>query len=140
MVDVAERTDIEVVEAFLDAMAAQDIDAVLALSGEDIVYQNVPLPPARGRAAFEGQLRFFEKYFTGFEAQNHHIASDGEGVVLTDRTDVLIRGAWRSSFWVCGTFEVRDGLVVRWTDRFDYVDVTAGFVKGGIKALLNRRR
>lgn len=138
MVDVVNRTDIEVVEAFLHAMEEQDIDAVLALCTDDVRYQNVPLPPARGRKAFESQLRFFERYFTGFEAHNHHIASDGDGAVLTERTDVLIIGRWRSAFWVCGTFEVRDGRIATWTDRFDYVDVTVAFLKGAVRALIGR--
>ncbi|HEY4376841.1 MAG TPA: limonene-1,2-epoxide hydrolase family protein [Acidimicrobiales bacterium] len=135
MVDVINRTDIEVVEAFLQAMEDMDIDAALALCTDDVVYQNVPLPPARGRKAFEQQLRFFEKRFTGFEAHNHHIAADDKGAVLTERTDVLIMGRWRSAFWVCGTFEVVDGRIESWTDRFDYIDVTVGFVKGAIRAL-----
>jgi limonene-1,2-epoxide hydrolase len=40
-------------------MEDMDIDAALALCTDDVVYQNVPLPPARGRKAFEQQLRFF---------------------------------------------------------------------------------
>jgi limonene-1,2-epoxide hydrolase len=44
-------------------------------------------------------------------------------------------GRWRSAFWVCGTFEVVDGRIESWTDRFDYIDVTVGFVKGAIRAL-----
>jgi limonene-1,2-epoxide hydrolase len=112
----------EVVEAFLAALEATDIDGALALVDPAIVYQNVPLPPARGLAAFEKQMRYLETFFTGFEAQIHHIAAEG-GTVLTERTDALARGPVRAAFWVDGTFEVVDGRITVWRDRFDWVTV-----------------
>jgi limonene-1,2-epoxide hydrolase len=111
-----------VVEAFLAALEATDIDGALALVDPAIVYQNVPLPPARGLAAFEKQMRYLETFFTGFEAEIHHIAAEG-GTVLTERTDVLARGPVRAAFWVDGTFEVVDGRITVWRDRFDWVTV-----------------
>src|SRR5262245_14889400 len=83
--------------AFLAALEALDVDAALALASEEIVYQNVPLPPARGRKAFEQQMRFLERYCTGFEAEIHHIAADG-GSVMTERTDALIKDDFRAAF------------------------------------------
>src|SRR5690349_10147561 len=95
----------ETVAAFLKALERSDLDGALALADEGIVYQNVPLPPARGKAAVEKQLRAMFKRFTGFEVRIRHIASDGE-VVLTERTDVLRARRFEAEFWVCGTFEV----------------------------------
>ena len=40
--------------------------------------------------------------------------------VLTDRTDVLRKGKWETSFWVRGTFEVRDGRITLWDDAFSW--------------------
>jgi limonene-1,2-epoxide hydrolase len=139
MANVSTPTETQVVRDFLAALERQDIDAVLALSGDEIVYQNVPLPPARGRGEFERQMRWFEKNMTGFEVEVHAIAADGP-TVLTERTDVLVRGRLRAAFWVCGTFEVRDGKVVLWRDRFDYADVTVAFVKGAARALVDAFR
>ena len=48
---------IGVVRAFLAALEALDVDAALALASPDIVYQNVPPPPARGIDQFGQQLR-----------------------------------------------------------------------------------
>lgn len=138
MADVIARTDIEVVEAFLHALEELDVDAAMALATDDVEYQNVPLPPARGKRQVGKQLGALNAWFTGFEAHNHHIAADGDGVVLTERTDVLIRGRFRASFWVCGTFEVRDGKVASWRDRFDYVDVTVACLKGLARAPFRR--
>ena len=41
-------------------------------------------------------------------------------MVLTDRTDVLRKGKWETSFWVRGTFEVRDGKITLWDDAFSW--------------------
>lgn len=89
---MAPATDpVEVVTTFLAALEELDIDRALELVSPDIVYQNVPLPPARGTAQFARQMRFVERWFTGFEAEVHTIAADGTSV-LTERTDVLERG------------------------------------------------
>ena len=127
---------VEVVRAFLGALERLDVDAALELTSDEIVYQNVPLPPARGRTAFEQQIRFLERYCTGFEAEIHHIAADGPTIVLTERTDVLIRGDLRAGFWVDGTFEVVDGRITVWRDRFDWATVVAAVVAAVPRALL----
>jgi limonene-1,2-epoxide hydrolase len=133
---MAESAEIQVVRAFLGALEAQDLDAALELSDPGIVYQNVPLPPARGRDAFAKQMRAFVRYFSGFEARINAVAAADDGVtVLTERVDVLTRGRLRTEFWVCGTFEVRDGRVVLWRDYFDYVNVTAALVRGTGRAV-----
>jgi limonene-1,2-epoxide hydrolase len=67
-----------------------------------------------------------------------NVAADGP-TVLTERTDVLVFGRVRAAFWVCGTFEVHDGRITLWRDRFDFVDVVLAFVRGGLKALVGRR-
>jgi limonene-1,2-epoxide hydrolase len=130
---------VAVVRAFLDALERLDIDGALELTSPDIVYQNVPLPPVRGRVAFEQQMRFLERYFTGFEAEIHHVAADGASV-LTERTDVLERGALRAAFWVDGTFEVLDGRITVWRDRFDWVTVMVAVLAAVPRALFARFR
>ncbi|AGM10300.1 limonene-1,2-epoxide hydrolase [Amycolatopsis keratiniphila] len=122
-----------VVTGFLQALEEFDIDRALGFVAIDIVYQNVPLPPARGLSAVEKQLRAMARYGSGFEARTHHIAADGP-IVLTERTDVLRRGSWEAEFWVCGTFEVRDGRIVLWRDYFDWATFLAASAKGAGKA------
>ena len=132
-VDADRTTEIEVVEAFLRALEELDVDAALACCHADVTYQNVPLPPARGKAATAKQLRLLERC-SGFQAITHHIAAN-DGVVLTERTDIIEMGRFKPAFWVCGTFVVRDGLIVSWTDRFDYAHVTVAVLKAAAKAL-----
>lgn len=129
----------DVVTTFLAAMERLDIDAAVALLAEDVVYQNVPLPPARGRRAVEQQLRWLARYGSGFEVVYDNVATNGP-VVLTERTDVLVFGRLRAAFWVCGTFEVHDGRITLWRDRFDFVDFALAFVRGAIKLLLGGAR
>ncbi len=136
-------TPSEVVVAFLEALEATDIDRALEFVSPDIEYQNVPLPPARGLAAFERQIRYLETWFTGFGAEIHHLAADG-GTVLTERTDTLERGSIRASFWVDGTFEVVDGRIAVWRDRFDWATVVAAtaaaLARAARQAIARRRR
>jgi limonene-1,2-epoxide hydrolase len=70
-------TEVETVVAFLEALERMDVDAVVALLDEHVVYQNVPFPPARGRAAVEKQLRSFAKYGAGFWVTFHNNAANG---------------------------------------------------------------
>ncbi len=80
-------------------------------------------------------MRGLQRYCTGFEARLHHIAAE-DGVVLTERTDVIERGAYRPAFWVCGTFEVVDGRITVWRDRFDWVTFTWALATAVPRALL----
>jgi limonene-1,2-epoxide hydrolase len=134
---LTEPAEIVTVRSFFDALESLDIDKALTYVSPDIVYQNVPLPPARGRAAFEKQMRAFARFGTGFEAQIHHIAADGPAV-LTERTDIIEVGRMRAGFWVCGTFEVRDGRIELWRDYFDWLAVTAAMLRGAVRAIFRR--
>jgi limonene-1,2-epoxide hydrolase len=127
------------VTAFLDALGRLDLDAALALLAEDVAYQNVSLPWARGKAAVGKQLGLLTRYCTGFEAINHRIVGDGD-TVLTERTDIIEIGRVRSEFWVCGTFEIRDGKIVLWRDYFDWANIVAGVAKGTGRALVSLAR
>jgi limonene-1,2-epoxide hydrolase len=117
------------VTAFLAALEELNLDAALALVADDIVYQNVPLPPARGIGAVRKQLSSMLRHSTGFEARIRNLAADGP-VVLTERVDVLKYRALTAEFWVCGTFEVRDGRIVLWRDYFDWATFLTSSVLG----------
>ncbi|MFG1925388.1 limonene-1,2-epoxide hydrolase family protein [Cryptosporangium sp. NPDC048952] len=126
-----------VVVEFLAALERLDVDAALDLVSDDVVYQNVPLRPARGRAAVGRTLRQMMRFCSGFEARMQNVAANGP-IVLTERIDVLRRGSWKAEFWVCGTFEVRAGQIVLWRDYFDWTTLLAAGVRGAGKAVLGR--
>lgn len=118
-----------VVEAFLAALMASDLDAALELVDDDLVYVNVGLPTIHGRARLARAFAVMERPAVGFEAYLHAISTDGH-VVLTERTDVIVWGGFRSQFWVCGRFDVHDGKITLWRDAFDFVDVLRGTTRG----------
>ena len=93
---------VSVVTTFLDALAAGDSRRALDLLDVDIEWRNTGLPTLRGRRA-TGALIGMEKRGVGFGYTMHAAAAEGD-VVLTDRTDWLTLGRWRSEFWVRGTF------------------------------------
>jgi len=121
--------EIETVRAFLRSLEERNLDRALSYVSADVVYQNVPLPPARGAREFEKQMRIFEKLIDHFEAKIHHIAADGP-FVLTERTDIIERGGMRLAPWVCGTFEVREERIILWRDYFDWAALSVAFLRG----------
>ncbi|MDB4986754.1 MAG: hypothetical protein JWN04_1932 [Myxococcaceae bacterium] len=118
-----ESSGIALVESFLEALKANDLERALAFLADDVVYQNVPLPPDRGKPRVRRTLQALMGLVSEFDVRMINIA-EHDGVVLTERTDIL-RGPWLDlEFWVCGTFEIREGKIVLWRDRFD----VGGFV------------
>lgn len=127
---------ITVVEDFLDSLRRLDIDRVIELAHEDITFHNVPFPPARGIEEVERQLRTYERFATGLAIETHNIAAKGD-TVLTERTDVMEFGRVPIELWVAGTFEVADGKVRVWRDRFDFANLLAGTAKGLAQGVLS---
>jgi limonene-1,2-epoxide hydrolase len=122
-----------VVRRFLDLLDARRADEAVDLLSADVVWRNTGLPTVRGRRV-AAMLRDMERRRIGFEARIRHIAADGD-VVLTERTDVLRYKRWQSSFWVCGTFEVRDGRIVLWDDHFSMGSLVVASLRGLAGAL-----
>ncbi|HEY6881445.1 MAG TPA: limonene-1,2-epoxide hydrolase family protein [Polyangiales bacterium] len=130
----APKSGIQVVEDFLDALKALDVDRALRMMSEDVVYQNVPLPADRGKRAVARTLKRMLRALTEFDVRMHNIA-ERDGVVLTERTDIG-RGPWVDlEFWVCGTFEVEDGKIRLWRDRFDWAIFVAQLATGPLRRL-----
>ncbi|MEU5841983.1 limonene-1,2-epoxide hydrolase family protein [Rhodococcus sp. NPDC047139] len=122
---------------FLDAMVAEDTDRAASLLADDIAWHNTWLPTIRGASRVRQILAGLERPGLGFGVVVHHIAADGD-IVLTERTDALQLGPVRIEFWVCGTFELREGRIVFWDDHFDVLTFFRGAVVGVLRALLRR--
>lgn len=118
-----------VVETFLGALAAGDMNTASELLDEHVTYINVGLPTVRGRRRAMGFLRPLARPHWAFEVYLHAVAADG-GTVLTERTDALCIGPLRLQFWVTGRFDVQDGRITFWRDSFDYVDMTRALLRG----------
>jgi limonene-1,2-epoxide hydrolase len=130
--------NIEIVESFLRAMEAQDVERALTLLSDDVVYQNVPFPADRGKPAVVRTLEAFGRFVTGFEVQMLNIA-ERDGVVLTERVDVLRGPMLYLDIWVCGTFEVRDGKITLWRDYFDVASASLKLLASPMRAFMRAR-
>jgi limonene-1,2-epoxide hydrolase len=132
------KSAMDVVESFLDALRAKDLERAFALMSDDIEYQNVPFPPYRERAQTERVLRTMARIPGEIGIRIHNIA-ERDGVVLTERTDSL-RSSWLElEFWACGTFEVRNGKITLWRDRFDLSQFAFQCVTAPLRRLLRAR-
>jgi limonene-1,2-epoxide hydrolase len=118
----------ETVRTFFRLLAQPDTAAAVALLDEEVVWRNTGLPTITG-SKVGGMLLDAEKRGITVGVTIHHAATDGD-VVLTDRTDVLRKGQWETSFWVRGTLEVHDGKITRWDDAFSWLDFTRGALVG----------
>ena len=127
-----------VVVAFLEALRDERFDEALDHVTEDFVWHNVSLPKVRGKQGFARAIRLMERARMGFDVQFQHIGGDHRAV-LTERTDALSLGRFRTEFWVCGTFELRDGRIAVWRDRFDYANFTVSALRGLVGIVLPRR-
>ena len=129
--------EIAVVEEFLNALEKQDSERAFALLSDDVEYQNVPFPAARGKAAVVKTLKSFERFVNGFEVKMKNIASNGP-IVLTERVDILKGPVLRLDLWVCGTFEVHDGKITLWRDYFDLASATKQTLTSPLRKLFRR--
>ncbi|WP_040837902.1 limonene-1,2-epoxide hydrolase family protein [Nocardia brevicatena] len=125
------------VREFFNAMELGAVSEALELVHPDIVWKNTSLPDVRGFDRVAKLLRGLNRDRFGFAAEMHHIAAQGD-IVLTDRTDILRFGPVRISFWVAGTFELRDGRIILWHDHFSWENFLRGTVVGLVRAVLGR--
>ncbi len=128
---------IDIVQAFLGALEAKEFERAVGYLADDVVYQNVPLPADHGKPAVIRTLKSFERLVTGFEVKMVNIAAR-DGVVLTERIDILKGPLVHMDLWVCGTFEVKNGKITLWRDYFDLATAAAKLVTGPFRKLLGR--
>jgi len=111
-------TAADVVRDFCTAIDHKDLAAVEALLDEQVVYHNIGSEPAVGREASLAAVKFQFDMFEPIVFRIRNIASDGN-TVLTERVDEITANGVMAPVPVMGTFEVRDGRIVRWRDYFD---------------------
>jgi limonene-1,2-epoxide hydrolase len=119
------------VEAFIGHWNCCDIEAMLALCAEGIVYHNIPMEPIHGTAAMRGMVEAFLADIATCDWQTHAIAANGN-TVLTERTDAFnFKDGRRAAVRVMGTFELdENGLIAGWRDYFDMGEMQREFAGG----------
>lgn len=112
-----------VVEGFVSALERLDLDAAVSMVAPEFRWVNVPWTTAKDRDGFDKVLRVMFKDASRFEVQYLDIHERGDGVVYTDRVDVIEGGGMSMELPVQGEFRVKDGLVTEWVDRFSWTKV-----------------
>lgn len=121
----------QTVEAFIGHWNACNIDAMLALCAEGIVYHNIPMEPVNGTAAMRAMIEGFLADIASCDWQTHAIAASGN-TVLTERTDIFnFKDGRRAAIRVMGTFDLdAEGRIAAWRDYFDMLEFQREFVGG----------
>lgn len=121
----------QTVEAFIGHWNSCDIEAILALCAEGIVYHNIPMEPIHGTAAMRGMVEGFLANIASCDWQTHAIVANGN-TVLTERTDAFnFKDGRRAAVRVMGTFELdENGQIAAWRDYFDMAEMQREFAGG----------
>ncbi len=118
----------QTVEAFIGHWNSGDIDAMLALCADGIVYHNIPMEPVHGTAAMRSMVEGFMADIAKCDWETHAIAANGS-TVLTERTDgFTFKDGRHAAIRVMGAFELgADGLITAWRDYFDMAEFAREF-------------
>jgi len=109
----------DIVQGFIEACNANDIDRILGFFDPECVYHNMPLAPVKGTDAIRAVLEGFLGMSKQVDWVVHGIAETSDGTVFTERTDRFLMGDKWVELPVMGAFEVRDSKLTAWRDYFD---------------------
>lgn len=126
-----------VVREFLAALQIGEIGEALELVHPDIVWRNTGAPAVRGRDRVRWVLDKQRAARIDLSARIEHIAED-HGSVLVERIDDLRFGPLQGSFFVWARFDIRDGKIVYWHDRYSPAAVIGGVARGLFDAARGR--
>lgn len=116
---------LEIVNRFIAAIEANDVERAVALAAPDISYENMPIAPIVGREAVAATLRGFLGAATAVEWR---IVSEWEigRTVVNERVDRFQIGSGWLELPVAGVFNVNgDDEIVLWRDYFDMSSYTS---------------
>ncbi len=125
---MAHHEDIHVVKALFAALTEGDVATAETLLADDIAWLNTGLPTVKGKGV-RRILRAMPKAKMVFSATDYDFTALGNGRVQFDRKDTLAWGPLSSTFFVSGTFGVRDGKVTRWDDKYKVGEVLGGIFR-----------
>ncbi len=117
-------TPAEIVDAFIAALEAKDLDTALALVTDDCEYDNVPMAKVHGPAGIREVLAPFLGGCEEIDWVVHHQVEQGD-VVMNERVDRFKMGERWIELPVAGLFVLRDGRIALWRDYFDRESFTS---------------
>jgi limonene-1,2-epoxide hydrolase len=109
----------DAVTALIKANEARDIEAILAVLADDVVYENVPMSVMNGHDEVRAMLGPFAEMAEKVEWEVLEQVESGD-VVMNERVDRFwLEGGHTVELRVAGVFKVRDGKITLWRDYFD---------------------
>lgn len=111
-------TPAEVVDAFIAAIEAMDLDTAIGLLADDCEYDNVPMMKVHGPDQIRGLLGPMIERCDQLEWIVHRQAAEGN-LVFNERLDRFHQGDTWIEMPCCGVWEVVDGRITLWRDYFD---------------------
>lgn len=110
----------EIIDGFMKAWGRLDLDAVMDHFTDDAAYANIPMgPPNKGKPAIRAFIEGFLSSTTEINFIVHHQVEGANGIVMNERTDVLVMSGNRVELPVMGVFEFSNGKISAWRDYFD---------------------
>ncbi|MGO9265785.1 MAG: SgcJ/EcaC family oxidoreductase [Candidatus Binataceae bacterium] len=115
----------KVVSDLFAAWTRLDLDGIMSYFAEDGVWDNVPMSPAKGRAAIREMTHGFLKDTDTFSAEIKRTVHEGN-VVFNERVDTIVmKNGKKAAIPVAGMFEMNDaGKIKVWRDYFDLATFT----------------
>jgi limonene-1,2-epoxide hydrolase len=115
----------KVVNDLFAAWTRLNLDEVMVYFADDAVWDNVPLTPAKGRAAIRALTHDFMKDKSAFSAKILRTVRDGN-LLFHERVDTIVmEDGKKVDIPVAGMFELNDaGKIKVWRDYFDLATFT----------------
>jgi len=115
----------KVVSDLFAAWSRLSIDDIMSYFAEDAVWDNVPMTPAKGKAAIREMTNGFLKDTATFGVKVLKSAHEGN-VVFNSRIDsITMKNGKKADIPVAGMFELDDaGKIKVWRDYFDLATFT----------------
>jgi limonene-1,2-epoxide hydrolase len=102
-----------------------NLDEVMSYFADDAVWDNVPMTPAKGRAAIREMTQGFMKDASAFSAKILKSVHDGNTVFNSRLDTIVMKNGKKAEVPVAGMFELNDaGKIKVWRDYFDLATFT----------------
>jgi limonene-1,2-epoxide hydrolase len=110
----------KVVSDLFAAWTRLDTDGIMSYFAEDAEWDNVPMSPAKGKAAIREMTQGFLKDTDKFSVKILRTVHEGN-VVFNERVDsIVMKNGKKADIPVAGMFELNDaGKIKVWRDYFD---------------------
>lgn len=116
------------INQFFEFWCAGDIEGVISLCHEEVIWDNVPMKPIQGREKVAEFLRRFGKGMTHRRYDILRMMED-DGEVFIEAVENYVRDGKSVSVRFMSAFEIENGAIKEWRDYFDHNTVKSQLSK-----------